>query len=258
MSPWRLLSGRASERLAYGLRREGWASGGLWQQTAIVPGDWFRTADWDEDAQADFEARLRRARPDLRPAYLRIKGLGLDEAGSVGAARQLWQRVIDEYPDSLDVGASLEHLGDSARTAGLVLEAEEHYRTLLRVRPTLNVTSHMAGVALAELLIEADEEEKVNEAVRLLEAWLGEMRLSSQLFRCTFLWQRQPSNSNDTETQQRAAASALALVDRGPQFSRHPDVGVVQADGPTLAWLQRLAAGDEPSTGGRRGWRRSR
>ena len=38
---------------------------------------WYRSADWDEASQAEFAARLRRARPYNQVQYRRIKALTL-------------------------------------------------------------------------------------------------------------------------------------------------------------------------------------
>lgn len=77
--------------------------------------DWFRSPDWDAAAQADFEARLRRARAWGRPQYLRIKGLSLERAGETAGARALWERVLEEAGADarLEQANALEHLADS-------------------------------------------------------------------------------------------------------------------------------------------------
>lgn len=64
----------------------------------MAPTEWFRTSDWDDDARAEFEKRLGRARDHNRPQYLRIKALALRDAGDKQAAGSLLRRVLDEYP----------------------------------------------------------------------------------------------------------------------------------------------------------------
>ena len=77
--------------------------------------DWFRSPDWSPIAQAEFEARLSRARPYNRAQYLRIKGLALAEAGEKRGARQLWERVLESTEElaTTQQASALEHLGDS-------------------------------------------------------------------------------------------------------------------------------------------------
>lgn len=210
--------------------------------------DWFRTKDWDEAAREEFERRLGRASVRNRPQYLRIKGLALSDAGQVDAARELWVRVIREFPGSLDAPAAIEHLADMERKLGANEAAEHHYRELLDRSPTLNGTSGMAEVSLAELLIERDNAADREEALKLLDLPLRRGRmLPDQLFRWHVALARAASDMGDRETQQRAARTALRLArEAPPPFPRHPTVGVVHADAALIAWLDDLAAGRVP------------
>ena len=63
----------------------------------------------------------------------------------------------------------------------------------------------------------------------------------SQLFRWHVALVRIAGRLGDKETERRAALDALKLVDRGPQFSRHPTVGLERPDSATLTWLRKLA-----------------
>ena len=207
--------------------------------------DWFRSAAWDEDARSDFEKRLSRATIGNRPQYLRIKGLALSEAGNDAAARELWLRVLHEYPESFDVNASIEHLADSERRAGMIDAAEEHYRDLISRSPTLNGTSGMGELSLAELLIDSDDKARLHEAVELLDRALhrGTM-LPAHRFRWHLALTKAATEMGDRETQQRAARTALGLAANArPPFPRHPTVGTVHADPATIDWLESAAAG---------------
>jgi hypothetical protein len=77
-----------------------------------VAGDWFRSREWSPEAQADFEARLARARPYNRAQYMRIKGLALADAGEKRGARQLWERVLESTEEfaTAQQASALEHL----------------------------------------------------------------------------------------------------------------------------------------------------
>jgi hypothetical protein len=97
-----------------------------------VVDDWFRSPDWSEEAQADFERRLGRSRPHRRAQYLRIKGLALESAGEIDGARTLWLRVLDDVGEfaSLQGYGAMEHLGDSYAATEPDL-AEQYYRRLI-------------------------------------------------------------------------------------------------------------------------------
>jgi hypothetical protein len=69
---------------------------------------------------------------------------------------------------------------------------------------------------------------------------------NSQLFRWNVALARIAQRIGDSETVERAARTALSQMSRPPQFPRHPDVGIPNADDSTLAWLREAA-----TTGGR-------
>src|SRR5260370_25482471 len=114
--------------------------------------DWFRDPAWDRATRKDFEERLNRARIGSRPQYLRIKALALRDAQKLGGAKELLNRLVNDYPESLDCRQGLELLGDIARREGVIETAERNYREVIRRWPDLNATTGMVEVSLAELL----------------------------------------------------------------------------------------------------------
>ncbi|MBG6098331.1 hypothetical protein [Nocardioides luteus] len=209
-----------------------------------MPKDWFRSPDWSLAAQADFEARVLRARPNNRAQYMRIKGLALSDAGEIRGARELWERVL-QSTDELAVtqkAAALEHLGDSY-TGDDPATAEAYFRRLLAEHPTLNGTSCTVEIALAEVLIEKGDAASVNEAQALLNSFFerGTSQFPNVLFRWHLALIRIAEALGDDVTVQHAARTALSLVERGPVFPRHKTVGVVHADKWTLTRLKKLA-----------------
>jgi len=203
--------------------------------------DWFRSSAWDALSRKDFERNLARARPANRPQYIRIKGLALAATGQDVAARILFERVVRDYANSLDCRAALENLADMARMQGDLPKAEETYRRLLAQWPDLNATTGMAEVSLAEVLLDGRGIPSAGEALALLESAMrrgGALRLNPNLFRWHIALVRAAEVIGDRETVKRAATTALRLADRGPQFARHPTVGLVAADPKTLSWLR--------------------
>jgi hypothetical protein len=209
-----------------------------------VADDWFRSPDWSTPARSDFEARLARARPYNRAQYMRIKGLALAEAGEKQGARDLWGRVMESI-EELAAGqqpSALEHLGDSYAHEDAAL-AENYYRRLVAEYPTLNGTSHTVEISLAELLIDKGDRANIEEALAFLNSFLerGTSQFPSVLFRWHLALIRVAQATGDDETARRAARTALDLAGRGPVFTRHKTVGVVQADRQTLKRLRKLA-----------------
>ena len=206
--------------------------------------DWFRSREWAPDARDDFEKRLRRARPYKRAQYLRIKGLSLFEAGEVNGARDLWQRVLDstEQLAGSEKAGALEHLADSF-VGHASSAAEGYYRRLLHEYPSCNGTTHTQHIKLAELLLDRGSPSDLRAAAALLTQWAPETHLPFP--DAHYRWQlaaiRLAEATGDRAAAREAARRALDLAARGPVFSRHKTVGVVNTDAKTIRRLRRLA-----------------
>jgi predicted Zn-dependent protease len=213
------------------------------RQTGHVAEEWFRSPAWDESAQAEFEVRLGRARPRSRQQYLRIKGLALRDHGEVDGARALFQRVIREPGFDHEAAFAEEILGDLAAREGDRAAAERHYRRVLAAYPAISGTTGTVQISLAELLLDTGLEADRGEALALLNSWIADTartKFDSQLFRWHLALIRAAEQAGDQETVRRAARAALELAGRGPQLSRHKDVGLVQTDPSTLHRLRML------------------
>lgn len=210
--------------------------------------NWYRSSEWSKPAQEEFERRLRRARNSNRPQYLRIKALALLEQGGRKegrAARELLNRVIQDYPDSLDVVVAHEALGESYAREGSSADAEEQYRTALRLSQEGPVRGD-APLRLPELLIETGGKDKHAEAERILDAIdvEGDLVFASQRFRYAVCRARLAHARGDASGASEYAAAALQVAARDtPDFPRHPTVGLVQAGKTLLNEMRRLVRG---------------
>ena len=217
--------------------------GGVACNTAPVADDWFRSPGWSPDAQADFEARLRRARTGNRTQYTRIKGIALQESGQIDAARGLWSRILEnDLGHDFEKASTIEHIADSFVGQDPTI-AERYYRTLLAEHPTLNGTTATAEISLAELLVDKADPASMEEALAHLNSFLerGTSQFPSVLFRWHLALIRIAQATGEKETVRRAARTALDLAGRDPVFPRHKTVGVVHSDDRTLKRLRKLA-----------------
>lgn len=206
--------------------------------------DWFRSGAWTPQAQEDFEARLKLARPHNRAQYLRTKGCSLAAAGQLAGARELWQRVLESTTE-LDADqrpGALEHLADSYVDQS-PSTAMAYFERLLDEYPSPSGTSSTQHIKLAELLLDRGAPADLDRAADLLAQWATEEHLP--LPDAHFRWQlaaiRLGEAYGDRDTVREAARRALDLVGRGPVFSRHPTTGVVHVDRATLKRLEQLA-----------------
>lgn len=205
--------------------------------------DWFRSPDWTEEAQAEFERRLARARAYNRPQYLRIKGLSLLAAGEISAARELWERVLNE-PERrwFEEAMTTEHLADSYSSSNPA-RAVSLYRRVSELSPTLSGTSGTHQIKLAALLLETGADSVLREVGELLEWWVenAQVPFYSAHFDWNIAYVKWARRLGDHDSARAGAQRALDLMSRGPAFSRHPTVGLVEANEATATWLRSVA-----------------
>ncbi|MBL8724057.1 MAG: tetratricopeptide repeat protein [Planctomycetes bacterium] len=102
--------------------------------------DWFRRTSWTEGDKAEFEAKLGRARRSSRGQYVRIQGVHLAEAGLHREAAELFERVLAEFPEPLEIAPALSGLGQSLLALGQREPAlDAMRRCVLREREYPNV-----------------------------------------------------------------------------------------------------------------------
>lgn len=184
--------------------------------------EWFRSPDWSDDAQRDFESRLARARVGSRAQYLRIKAVALDDAGHSAGAQSLLQRIVSDHADAwTEVAFAHERLGDSCRNDGDLERAEAEYRQALAVSPSLSGTTGEVHVKLGEVLFQSGAGTTADIEQLLTEA-KSHITFNSTAFRVNVLEARVAQTTGEVERRRRAATAALSLVGAGPQFDRHP------------------------------------
>src|ERR1700730_8618049 len=134
---------------------------------------WFRSPDWDPEAERDFRNRIARSRSDSkRSQYIRIKALALLKSPTTRASGQaLLREVIDRYrAQRLQLVTALEDLGQSLEEDGDFSAAEEAYRTCqFQFRRQIGGYSHRCAFMLARLIVASRQRSKYWEVETLLE-----------------------------------------------------------------------------------------
>lgn len=226
-----------------GLRRLRIATMGGREGREVGATDWYRTSGWTIADQEHFERKLARARKENRAEYLRIKGLALEKAGTVEAARTLFVRaVLVAGRDRFTQSPALEHLAASVADDDPA-EAERLLRRLLDLNPTLNNTSHMAEIRLAEILVRRGTPEALSEAREHLNSWdardVGDF--SVQLFDAAVARARWNEVAGDPAAASEWASCALELADVESPFPNAPGLAVRGLDAGLSEWLTDLA-----------------
>jgi len=158
----------------------------------------------------------------------------------------LLQRVISEHPDDeLETAMAWADLGR------FYAEEGEHELAADALRSCLNAEAAVGGglhtgseLALVEVIVRAGWADRYPEALDLLEAAdRAGLTLKVERWRWALAQARIASRSGRVRVAKSFAAAALALLaDPSPDFSRHPDVGLINADASTVRELKRLAA----------------
>lgn len=212
--------------------------------------DWYRTPAWSLADQELFERKLRRARAWNRPQYLRIKGLELQEAGLVDAARTLLVRAgVEAGSDRYERTTAWENLADTLMVSDPA-EAERLLRRILDENPSLNFTSFMEEVHLAQLLIAKGTPEALTEARKLLDSWdsRGVDEFSGPLFEAAVARTRLHVAAGETDEAVAWATCALELAEVESPLPAAPGLAVGELDAGLATWLADVAGGSEQFT----------
>ena len=218
--------------------------------------EWYRSTAWDDEARADFEARLARTRDHSRPQYIKLKGVHLEMDGQTAAAELLFRRVIDQYPDSFEAPQCAEYLGDYAMSTGDFEIAEGHYRHVLKLSPDMNATSGEVHLGLAEALIAQGRYEEALGALEYVP--VASLSLTHAVCRWNVALADAALGVGETQVAADAARRALALLDAPEQFARHPGVGRAALTDDQIGRLRRIAAGEAAQLPKKRGFLRGR
>jgi hypothetical protein len=210
--------------------------------------DWFRSADWDDDAQAEFERRLARARPDGRVQYRRIKGIALLESTD-RTARQAGRAMLQENASDPDAAGfertlALSLLGSHEVGAGGGDVAEPMLRTAIeRLKTDPSGGSGLEPTVLAEILLRRGDVASLREAKALLDANLDDPPLLVRhRHRMCVAGARVAVALGDRRDARLWAQEALRYAAATHSGLRnHPRLGLFTAEGRTKAWLERVA-----------------
>jgi hypothetical protein len=210
---------------------------------------WFRSPDWDRRSQAEFEARLARARPNNRDSYRRAKAfalLGSGDRNAETAGRLMLEQFLadPDLPRFERVGI-LSQLGAHEQEAGRPVAAERHLRAALGLMAANNKSGStgIEEVRLAEILLGKGGTSELDEARGLLEGMDDPTFLSSR-FRMCLAGARVSLALGDEARAAEWAVVALDLAARTHSgLQNHPDLGLVEADPRTLGWLKAVAGG---------------
>jgi hypothetical protein len=177
---------------------------------------------------------------------MRVKALTLLEGSKDDQliAIDLLRRLVAEYGDDpVDGPTAPEYLGRSYELVGRPAQAATWYEVAVDRQRNSNVYG-LAPFRLADVVVRAQLSEHYERTLAILQSepfpWLGmNWHAFERAKSIAFLAHR----LGDSAEARRAADEALdlAMNRTKPEFPRHPTVGLIEADDPTLAELRSLA-----------------
>ena len=211
--------------------------------------EWFRASAWDDVVAAEFELRLKRARPAQHPEFLRLQATELiasEDASTREAGRAMLERIIREFPYNYESKFACEQLGTSLAGEGRLAESEKAYRHTIMMCKQSSI-GYSGGSGVPELFL---AEVLLRMGGRTVDAWelLDEVspRVEQQsLIRGTvyrhLLASARAASELALPTASDFARSALAVADESePSLPRHPELGRVNATDDERAELARI------------------
>ena len=214
--------------------------------------DWYRHKTWDNEVEADFEARLKRSRGAYNKAqYLRIQASYLlDSADKENqlVGLNLIERLIKDFPtEEFSVIFGQEQLGDYYLDKKAYNEAEHFFRVVTNYyqdKKSRGGTSALADLKLAETILGSNQTDKFKEAYRIVIDYpISELTFNDSKFYYAELRTQLCDAMNKKSEAKEFAKTAIELSKiTEPQFSRHKTVGLVKVSERQLRTLEQILA----------------
>lgn len=214
---------------------------------------WYRSADWDEASQAEFAARLSRARPFDRVQYRRIKALALLDTNDP-ARQQAGRAMLEEnlaIPDlfSFERTVALTTLARHERSRGRLPRALRALRQALAVGgPDASGTTGEEEIELAEVLLAQGVDGDIAEAKALLDRRASDPPIFVRSrYRLAVAQTRVCLALGDPLAAAAWASQALELADTEHSGLRnHPELGLIDPPVAERTWLREVASVGQP------------
>ena len=186
--------------------------------------DWFRHAEWDAEIEAEFDARLRRARDKVQP--LKIQALMLADTYPEVALRLL-ERYF-ETGDTLFLADAYQIQAKARVAIGDIGEAAESYTAALNREAEFPNLKTNSFVEYPLLVAQHRLKERYGDALQMLAAREADLAFPIQ----RFMWHAARalilSAQGEPPQAQSEARMALAAADQSSSgFRYHQSLGLV-------------------------------
>jgi tetratricopeptide (TPR) repeat protein len=209
--------------------------------------EWFRRTTWSDADREDFNSRLKRSRGATSKAqYLRIQAIHLAEACHHEGAIELLERLLVEFPDSIDIAQAHAQKADSLAKLGLTEAAIEEYPAALQgEREFPNVRTN-AWLDFGWLVLEMQLTPLYEEVAKVLEEFRDEagLKFPAIEYRYAAIQALLADARREIAQAREFAKQALAEAAKDHSGLRyHAKVGLVGSERATFAQRLRTLAG---------------
>ncbi len=135
--------------------------------------DWYRKKSWTKEDEEHFFTKLSRARKDGRAQYLKIQAIELVETKEpkhLNIAKELLQKILDEYPDdNFNKSSVYNTFGDIFLFENDTKKAIEYYKKSIdfeKVYPNVKTDSYLI---YSELVIKSQLSDEYLSVEKILE-----------------------------------------------------------------------------------------
>lgn len=220
--------------------------------------EWYRRQTWTEADQADFRARLGKARKENRPQYLRIQAGTLMGSGNqcLSPAIALLDEVIADHSQSFEVATALAEKGACLRRLGNIAGAANAYAaSVAQMRAVPKMQSQDGWLDYGLLVATERLSQRYADALEVLEEFS-----TSSPFMLPADWFKVHASralifaelQRDDEAAAEASTALSAMEHRNSGVAHHPSIGLIGDGYSNLRdRLDRIAGGPEQSSWGR-------
>lgn len=193
--------------------------------------DWYRCTDWNEQVEADFFRRLKRARHQ-KPQYLVIQAgtlVGTGRRELATTALNLIQLFVQEHYEPFFASGAFHTKAQALLILERSEEAFQAFEAALAARRATPNVIHNTWLEYPLTIARRRARDRYQRALEILNEFVSPSALvfPLQQFQYFATLALISADEGDREGASRWAKNALAATTKQAPFSRHPDVGLV-------------------------------
>jgi tetratricopeptide (TPR) repeat protein len=193
--------------------------------------DWYRCTDWNEQSEAEFFRRLKRARHQ-KPQYLVIQAgtlVGTGRPAVAPAALNLIELFVQEHYEGFFASGAFHTKAQALLILERWEEAFQAFEDALAARRAKPYVIDNTWLDYPLLIARRRARDRYQRALDVLNEFVSPTALAFPIheFQYFATFALMSADEGDREGASRRARNALAATTKQAPFSRHPDVGLV-------------------------------